>query len=62
MFHKLTRTFLGKLLLNFKPLKVNKDCYLYKEGDPAERVYIVKEGEFVVTKKQIKKNKQEENI
>lgn len=57
MFCKLTRTFLGKLLLNFKPLDVNKDCFLYKEGDAAERVYIVKEGEFVVTKKQIKKNK-----
>lgn len=51
LFSKMTRTSLGKLLSNFKNLDVNKDCYLYKEGDPADRVYIVRDGEFVVTKK-----------
>jgi CRP-like cAMP-binding protein len=41
---------------------VYKDCVLYKEGDRADFVYIIKEGEFVITKRFIQKTKQTENI
>lgn len=56
LFNKLTRTYIGKLTDNTKELKVTKDCIIYKEGDPADKVYIVKEGEFVVSKKIILSN------
>ena len=62
IFSKLTRTFLTKLSYSLKPLHVTKDCYLYREGEIADRVFIVKEGEFVVSKKLISSNKQSENI
>ena len=62
IFSKLTRTFLTKLSYSLKPLKVTKDCYLYREGDLADRVFIVKEGEFIVTKKLVSDSKQSENI
>jgi CRP-like cAMP-binding protein len=62
IFSKLTRTFLTRLSYSLKPLKVTKDHYLYREGEPADKVYIVKEGEFVVTKKLVSAGKQNENI
>lgn len=62
LFNKLTRTYIGKLTDNTKELKVTKDCVIYKEGDLADKVYIVKEGEFVVSKKIIVMNKQNEDI
>lgn len=43
-------------------MQCTKDSYLFKEGEPADRVFIVKEGEFIVTKRLISKNKQRENI
>jgi hypothetical protein len=51
LFGKLTRTYLGKLSDNTKELKITKDFVLFKEGDTADRVYIVRDGEYVVTKK-----------
>jgi CRP-like cAMP-binding protein len=33
-----------------------KDCILYKEGDPADYVYIIQNGEFEVFKKYVKTN------
>ena len=42
----LTKTSLGKLTYQFTNKKCIRDGYLYKEGDPAEYVYIVKSGEF----------------
>jgi hypothetical protein len=51
LFNKLTRTYIGKLTDNTKEVKVTKDCVIYKEGDLADKVFIVKEGEFVVSKK-----------
>ena len=51
LFSKLSRTYLGKLSDNTKELKVTKDYVLFREGDIADRVYIVKDGEYVVTKK-----------
>ena len=56
LFNKLTRTYIGKLTDNTKELKVTKDCVIYKEGDSADKVFIVKEGEFVVSKKIIVTN------
>jgi cAMP-dependent protein kinase regulator len=53
IFSKLTRTFLTKLSYSLKPLHVTKDCYLFREGDIADKVFIVKEGEFIKTKKLI---------
>lgn len=44
------------------PMKCTKDHFLYKEGDTADKVYIIQSGEFVITKKQIQKNKQTENL
>ena len=51
LFGKLTRTYLGKLSDNTKEIKITKDFLLFKEGDTADRVYIVRDGEYVVTKK-----------
>ena len=51
IFNKLTRTYLGKLSDNTKELKITNDFVIFKEGDIADRVYIVKDGEYVVTKK-----------
>jgi len=62
LFSKLTRTFLSRLSYYFKPFNCTKDSFLYREGDVAEKVFIIKEGEFIVTKKLIVKNKQTENI
>jgi CRP-like cAMP-binding protein len=43
-------------------MKITKEGYLYKEGDVADKVFIVKEGEFEVTKKLVSNSKQTENI
>jgi len=53
LFSRLTRTYLGKLSKNFVVRTVYKDCVLYKEGDKADSVYIIKEGQFVITKRLI---------
>jgi CRP-like cAMP-binding protein len=45
-----------------KPLSCTKDHYLFKEGEIADKVFIIKNGEFIITKKQISKNKQTENV
>ena len=57
IFSKLTRTFLTKLSYSLKPLKVTKGNFLFREGDIADRVFIVKEGEFIKTKKLISSSK-----
>ena len=46
IFSLVTRTFLGKLTYYFEHKKCIKDSFLFKEGDPANFVYIVKKGEF----------------
>ena len=51
LFSKLTRTYLIKLSDNTNKLKITQDYVLFKEGDTADRVYIVRDGEYVVTKK-----------
>lgn len=63
LFYNLTRTYLSKLCLKVEFLEVNKDHILYREDDPADKVYIVKSGEFIITKKISPSNKKkQENI
>ena len=61
-FSKLTRTFLNKLSYNFKTLYMTKDAFLYRQGDLADKVFIVRKGKFVVTQNLTCKNRQSENI
>lgn len=42
VFSLLTRTSLGKMTYYFETKNCIRDAILYKEGDPAEYVYIVK--------------------
>lgn len=60
IFSLVTRAFLGKLTYYFETKKCIKGSFLFKEGDPAEYVYIVKKGEFECTKKIIHKGYREE--
>ena len=46
VFSLLTRTSLGKMTYYFETKNCIRDAILYKEGDPAEYVYIVKQGEL----------------
>mgnify|MGYP003893348641 CR=1 FL=1 len=62
LFSRLTRTYLGKLSRNVKLLNVSRDHVLFKEGDLADKVFIIKKGDFIVTKRLIQKSKQTENI
>ena len=41
----------NKLIPHFYPSTCGKGHVIYREGDPANRVYIIKQGEFVVTKR-----------
>jgi len=43
-------------------MECTKDCVLYKEGMDANRVFIVKEGEFEVTKDWIVQSDKEEDV
>ncbi len=40
---------------NFFDMEVTRDQIIVREGDPADRIYIIKEGEFGVCKKLIHK-------
>lgn len=63
LFSKLTTTYLkNKLSVNFKHLECTKDHILFREGDPAERVFIVRQGEFVETVKFPVREDKEENV
>lgn len=62
VFQLLTRTSLGKMTYYFEDMKTIKGCLLYKEGDSADFVYIVKGGEFQVTKRIIHTGPREERI
>ena len=54
LFSKLTSTYLkNKLADHFVHLRATKDAIIISEGRPADRVYIIKEGEFIVTKRLI---------
>ena len=51
IFSKLSRTYLTKFASNIKTMTCNKDQILYRQGDPVGRVYIIREGEFEISKK-----------
>ena len=51
VFQLLTRTSLGKMTYYFENKNYIKDSILFKEGESADYVYIVKSGEFQITKK-----------
>jgi hypothetical protein len=62
VFSLVTRTFLGKLTYYFEYKKCIKGAYLYKEGDSADHVFIVRSGEFEATKKIIHTGFKEDTI
>ena len=57
-----SNTVLRKLALAFETLKCTKDSILIREGDIANKVFIIQEGEFVVTKKIYSKNVETEDV
>ena len=46
---------------NFFDIEMCRGQFVIKEGEPADRIYIVKDGEFHVTKKLIHKKKEPES-
>ena len=62
LFSRLTRTYLGKLSRNLKVLNVTKDHVLFKEEQLADKVFIIKKGDFIVTMTKKMQSKQTENI
>lgn len=57
-----SRTTLNRLAAACEYRDVTKDCLLIKEGEPARKVYIVMEGDFIITKKMYSKNVQTEDV
>ena len=51
LFSKLTNVTLFKFSMYSKPKTCFKDFYLFKEGQPANAVFIIKSGEFLVTRR-----------
>lgn len=49
-FSQLTRASLGKLIYQFTDIKTLKDQILFREGEPSDFVYLVKEGQFEVSR------------
>lgn len=49
-FSALTKTSIGKLTYQFKELNLIKNQHLYREGERADSIYIIKSGQFEVTK------------
>jgi CRP-like cAMP-binding protein len=43
-FSQLTKTSVSKLTYQFKDINTIKNQVLYKEGDPADLIYIIKNG------------------
>ena len=62
VFQLLTRTSLGKLTYYFEYKHHIRDAIVYKEGDPADYVFIVKNGEFQATKRIIHSELKQEKI
>ena len=46
VFAKLSRTQLTRYTYNLKDVQVIKESFLYREGDLADKVFIIREGEF----------------
>lgn len=58
----LTRTSLGKLTYYFEVKVCIRDSIIYKEGDSAEWVFIIKSGELQATKRILHTGPKQENI
>ena len=51
LFAKLSHTFLNqKLMPCFQQMDCHRDHFVFKEGEKADKVYIITEGEFACTK------------
>jgi|TARA_B110001450_G_scaffold248394_1_gene264527 CRP-like cAMP-binding protein len=46
---------------NFFDIEMCRGQFVIKEGEPADKIYIIKDGEFRVTKKLIHKKKEPES-
>ncbi len=55
-FQLLTKTSLSKLTPQFRQISTIKGQYLYREGEQADSVYLVKSGQFEVTKTLVERN------
>lgn len=62
IFSKIGRIFLAKFADKLENKNCVKDQILYKKGEPTNFVYIVKSGEFVVSKKHKITNTQQDNF
>ena len=51
VFKKLSRTKLTTYTYNLKKIDCIREGYIYKEGDPANNIYIIREGEFQIQKR-----------
>jgi signal-transduction protein with cAMP-binding, CBS, and nucleotidyltransferase domain len=49
-FSKIPKKFLIAIIHNTKIENYNKGNIIYKEGDEADKLYMIKEGEVVLTK------------
>jgi hypothetical protein len=49
-FDKITKNSVGKISLQFEDHSTLKGQTLYREGEPADYVYLVKEGQYEVTR------------
>lgn len=58
LFAKLTNVTLIKFSMHLKPKSCFKDFFLFKEGQPANAIFIIKSGEFLVTRKLVTTNTQ----
>ena len=52
-----------RLMPNFVDETVNKGAYMFKEGEIADKFYVITDGDFLVTKRTVQENtKVEENV
>ena len=56
MFQGFETRLIKALGIKFKSKLLPKSAYIFKEGDPASKIYLVRKGEFKVTKKLLKKD------
>lgn len=62
LFESTTRTSITKLTQKLHDVTCNRGQVLFNQGDKADKVYIVRSGEFIVTKSNCKIQPKKENI
>ena len=60
MFKTFTTANFKKIVNWFTPVKKTINAMVYKEGDPVDFVYVVKQGEFRITRRLHRQNKNRE--